>query len=42
MLQAFPLDGKIVCSEITAEDVAEEPTRQQQQPGRNGRQSVRR
>ena len=26
MLQAFPLDGKIVCREITAEDTAEEPT----------------
>jgi hypothetical protein len=25
MLQAFPLDGKIVCREITAEDTAEEP-----------------
>lgn len=25
MLQAFPLDGKIVCREITAEDSAEEP-----------------
>ena len=25
MLQAFPLDGKIVCREITAEDAAEEP-----------------
>ncbi len=25
MLQAFPLDGKIVCREITAEDMAEEP-----------------
>ena len=24
MLQAFPLDGKIVCREITAEDTAEE------------------
>ena len=25
MLQAFPLDGKIVCREISAEEVAEEP-----------------
>jgi hypothetical protein len=34
MLQSLPLDGKIVCREITAEDEAEE---QQPQPrGRNG------
>ena len=25
MLQAFPLDGKIVCREITVEDEVEEP-----------------
>lgn len=25
MLQAFPLDGKIVCRAITAEDAVEEP-----------------
>lgn len=30
MLQAFPLDGKIVCREITADEEAEEPA-----PGRN-------
>ena len=25
MLQAFPLDGKIVCREITAEDQPQDP-----------------
>jgi hypothetical protein len=25
MLQAFPLDGKIVCREITADDEADDP-----------------
>ena len=39
MLQAFPLDGKIVCREITAED--EQPTEnvtslRPQQPDRQG------
>ena len=28
ILQAFPLDGKLVCREITADDVAEEPAPQ--------------
>ena len=42
MLQAFPLDGKIVCREITAEETAEDPAPQRQQANRNGRQSVRR
>lgn len=28
MLQALPLDGKIVCREVTAEDEAEEPAPQ--------------
>jgi hypothetical protein len=39
ILQAFPLDGKIVCREITAEDRAEEPapqpSRQRNNHGRN-------
>jgi hypothetical protein len=39
ILQAFPLDGKIVCREITAEDRAEEPapqpSRQRNNQGRN-------
>ena len=34
MLQAFPLDGKIVCREITDEEHAEEAS---QQPGKTGR-----
>jgi hypothetical protein len=34
MLQAFPLDGKIVCREIADGDVAEEPA---EQPGKTGR-----
>jgi hypothetical protein len=37
MLQALPLDGKIVCREITAEDTAEEPAPQHQQANRNDR-----
>jgi len=36
ILQAFPLDGKIVCRQITEEDTAEEPA-----PPR-GRQDARR
>ena len=28
MLQAFPLDGKIVCREITADDEADDPASQ--------------
>jgi hypothetical protein len=42
MLQALPLDGKIVCREITADEEAEEPAPQRQTGGRNGRQSARR
>jgi hypothetical protein len=34
MLQAFPLDGKIVCREIDAAENAEEPG---EQPGKTGR-----
>jgi hypothetical protein len=35
MLQAFPLDGKIVCREVTAGDVSEENgASQREQPGR--------
>jgi hypothetical protein len=42
MLQAFPLDGKIVCREITAEDEADPPENtRQQNTGRNARQSRR-
>lgn len=37
MLQAFPLDGKIVIREITAEDEAEEQPPQSR--GRNGSRS---
>ena len=39
MLQAFPLDGKIVCREITAEDEATEnvtPLRSSQQDRKGG------
>ena len=43
MLQAFPLDGKIVCREITAEDEAEEKTPSQRPKHNNtGRASQRR
>lgn len=35
MLQAFPLDGKIVCREIAAEDAAEETASQQSRPRGN-------
>ena len=34
MLQAFPLDGKIVCREIADDEHAEEPA---EQPGKTGR-----
>ena len=35
MLQAFPLDGKIVCREVSDDDVAEDNSRQQRdQPER--------
>ena len=45
MLQAFPLDGKIVCREITVEEEATEnaPTnRPKQNGGRAGRSAHRR
>lgn len=42
MLQALPLDGKIICREITADEEAEEPAPQRQTANRNGRQSARR
>ncbi|MBI4274753.1 MAG: hypothetical protein HY659_08655 [Rhizobiales bacterium] len=38
MLQAFPLDGKIVCREITAEDESEEPTPSRAKSSNNSRQ----
>ena len=34
ILQAFPLDGKIVCREIADDEHAEEPA---EQPGKTGR-----
>ena len=34
ILQAFPLDGKIVCREIADDEHAEEPS---EQPGKSGR-----
>jgi hypothetical protein len=35
MLQAFPLDGKIVCREVSEDDPAEnEPPREREQPQR--------
>ena len=34
MLQAIPLDGKVVCREITADDVPEESVRQREQTER--------
>jgi hypothetical protein len=41
MLQAFPLDGKIVCREITEEDQSEAPQEQRARPqaarGQGGR-----
>jgi hypothetical protein len=42
MLQAFPLDGKIVCREITADEPDKDPARQErndrpQQQQRRGR-----
>jgi hypothetical protein len=43
ILQAFPLDGKIVCREITEDDRAEgEPTRGRQEQPRGGQASRRR
>ena len=39
MLQAFPLDGKIVCREVTEDDPAENPARQE--PERRGGTSRR-
>lgn len=43
IMQAFPLDGKIVCREITGDDAAQTPpqTRGQQDTSRGG-QGVRR
>ena len=46
MLQAFPLDGKIVCREVTAADEAEEtdapPSRQRNNHGRSAPNAQRR
>lgn len=42
MLQALPLDGKIVCREISLDEEAEEQSPQAQKSGRNGRQAARR
>ena len=46
MLQAFPLDGKIVCREITADDEAEEPAPSNRpkhnNTGRSGNAATRR
>jgi hypothetical protein len=44
ILQAFPLDGKIVCREITEGDgdAPAETTQQRSQSSRNGRPSTRR
>jgi hypothetical protein len=43
ILQAFPLDGKIVCREITEDDRGEgEPTRGRQDQPRGGQTSRRR
>ena len=44
ILQAFPLDGKIVCREITEGDgdTPTETTQQRSQSSRNGRPSTRR
>jgi hypothetical protein len=42
MLQAFPLDGKIVCREVSEEDPAEnEPPREREQPARRSGTSRR-
>jgi hypothetical protein len=42
MLQAFPLDGKIVCREVTADDVSEENgPNQREQPGRHATRKSR-
>ena len=37
MLQAFPLDGKIVCREITESDEEEEPASRRAKQGNVGR-----
>jgi hypothetical protein len=42
MLQALPLDGKIVCREITADEEADETAPPRQNVSRIGRQSTRR
>ena len=41
MLQAFPLDGKIVCREITEEEHVEEVNQQPGKTGRDNRQKRR-
>jgi hypothetical protein len=42
MLQAFPLDGKIVCREVSEEDPAENsPSRQRDEPDRRSGTSRR-
>jgi hypothetical protein len=41
MLQAFPLDGKIVCREIADDEHAEEPGEQSSKPGRGNKQERR-
>lgn len=42
MLQALPLDGKIVCREISAEDAADERPPENQTRGNGDRSSSRR
>ena len=37
MLQAFPLDGKIVCREITADDTPEETEPRRREPNSRGK-----
>jgi hypothetical protein len=42
MLQAFPLDGKVVCREVTADEIGEESgPRQREQPERQSGTSRR-
>jgi hypothetical protein len=41
ILQAFPLDGKIVCREISEEDAAEPVSPQQPRGGQGARRFVR-
>ena len=42
MLQAFPLDGKIVCREIAAEDQAGDADPPSRQRGNGGRSTINR